>query len=205
MSCIADDDDGSLFQPLVGEFPEIHISSPTSRLLHQKQRLLTRSLHSQAKSLLSTTVSKKLEEVQRKQLGLRRLLEKDLRHAIHMQKHRLEQERSRALRQLVHTDRMASARARKYFRDYELELKKKLQVPRTSEEQTFIKTFEKNMKMLQENTRAKIKSIKEKQVDMEEKLSDHLDAVENWYPLSIISGGRAETKGVASIVQGVAL
>jgi len=128
-------------------------------------------------------MSKKLEEVQRKQQGQRRLLEKDLRHAVHMQKHRLEHEHDRALRELMHANRMASARARKYFRDYELELKKKLQVPRTSEEQTFIKTFEKNMKLLQENTREKIKSIKAKQTELEGKLCDHLDAVENLYPL----------------------
>ena len=155
------------------------MSPSTSRVLHQKQRQHTKLLHSQARSLLPTTVSKKVEEVQRKHQGLQELLHKDLKHAVHVQKQKLECEQERGLKGMLHSNRMANARARKYFQEYELGLKNKLRVPRTSEEQTFIKTFEENMKRLQENTRARVKSIKERQADMEHKLCDHLDSVEN--------------------------
>ncbi len=182
-----------LHHPLTDEFPLLYLSPSTARVLHKKQSQHTKLLQSQAKSLLPSSVSRKMAEVQRKHEGLQRLLRKDLRHAVHMQRQKLEREHDRGLREMVHAKRMANARAKRYFREYELGLKGKLNIPRTSEEQTFIKKFEENMKVIQENTRARVQAIKERQADLEQKVCHHLDSVENLYPLT------AATEGVALV------
>lgn len=78
----------------------------------------------------------------------------------------------------VHTKRSVAARAHRYFRDYELQLKSKLLSARTSEEQTFIKTFENGLKLQRDGVRNARKCTKERQLLIENQVCRQLEAME---------------------------
>ena len=84
----------------------------------------------------------------------------------------------RAVRTQLQSRRQATARARRYFRDYELELKRKLQKKRTSEEQVFRQVFEDGLALLREREREVRKFAREKREHQREGLRRDLEAME---------------------------
>ena len=82
------------------------------------------------------------------------------------------------MRAKLETKRQATARARRYFRDYELELKAKLQKKRTNEELVFRRAFEDGLALLKEREREVRRMAKEKKEQQKERLRRDLEAME---------------------------
>ena len=82
------------------------------------------------------------------------------------------------MRAKLEAKRQATARARRYFRDYELELKAKLQKKRTNEELVFRRAFEDGLALLKEREREVRKMAKEKKEQQTERLRRDLEAME---------------------------
>ena len=82
------------------------------------------------------------------------------------------------MRAKLETKRQATARARRYFRDYELELKAKLQKKRTNEELVFRRVFEDGLALLKEREREVRRMAKEKKEQQKERLRRDLEAME---------------------------
>ena len=82
------------------------------------------------------------------------------------------------MRAKLEAKRQATARARRYFRDYELELKAKLQKKRTNEELVFRRAFEDGLVLLKEREREVRKMAKEKKEQQTERLRRDLEAME---------------------------
>lgn len=92
----------------------------------------------------------------------------------------MEQKREKvAVKSNVHAKRQAAARARRYYHDYELRLKAKLQQRRTREEQIFRRTFEEGLELQRERIRELKRYAKEKQEEHAKKHQDQLDSMEN--------------------------
>ena len=79
----------------------------------------------------------------------------------------------------IRAKRQAAARARRYFIDYELSLKAKLQRRRTREEQIFRRTFEEGLELQRERIRELKKYAKEKQEEHAKRHQDQLESMEN--------------------------
>lgn len=168
-----------MLQLLNDRFPSVYVSSPTLRILRRKQ---SQQLHPQPSSSLPTAVSQKVEQMLQKYKALQRLARKNLRHATYMQQFKLQRAQERAVKKTVHSTRVAASHARKCYLDYESALRRKLQVPRTKEEQTFVRTFQDGLRLKKERERERLKYTKERCGLLERKLCDHLDSVETWYP-----------------------
>ena len=79
----------------------------------------------------------------------------------------------------IHAKRQAAARARRYFNDYELQLKAKLQRRRTREEMIFRRTFEEGLELQRERIRELKRYTKEKQEEHARRHQDQLESMEN--------------------------
>lgn len=84
-----------------------------------------------------------------------------------------------ALKSNVHARRQAAARARRYYHDYELRMKAKLQRRRTREEQIFKRTFEEGLELQRERIRELKRYTKEKREEHAKKHQDQLESMEN--------------------------
>ena len=157
------------------------MSPSTLRVLQQKQSQQA-VLHRQPNMSMPTDVSKKVEQMQQKYKALQSLVQKDLLHAFNMQQLKLQREQEQGVKNALRSSRMAAAKAKKYYKEYESALRSKLQVQRTKEEQTFIRAFHDNLKLQKEKERQRLKYIKEKHALLELKMCDYLDSMEKWYP-----------------------
>lgn len=84
----------------------------------------------------------------------------------------------RAVRTQLQTKRQAVARARRYYRDYELDLKAKLQKKRTNEEMVFRHVFEEALGLVREREREVRRLEKEKKEIQTERLRKELRAMD---------------------------
>ena len=82
------------------------------------------------------------------------------------------------MRSKLEAKRQVTARARRYFRDYELQLKAKLQKRRTNEELVFRRAFEDGLALLKEREREVRRLDKEKKEAQKERLRRDLEAME---------------------------
>ena len=79
----------------------------------------------------------------------------------------------------IRAKRQATARAKRYYRDYELQLKAKLQRRRTREEQIFKRTFEEGLDLQRERIRELKRYAKERQEEHAKIHQDQLESMEN--------------------------
>lgn len=84
-----------------------------------------------------------------------------------------------AVKSSIRAKRQAAARAKRYYHDYELQLKAKLQRRRTREEQIFKRTFEEGLELQRERIRELKRYAKERQEQHAKIHQDQLDSMEN--------------------------
>lgn len=155
-------------------FPFAYIEPSTLRHMRQKQ------IHALSKSepTLPSTVLKKIEGMQQKQHAMLKMVQKDLTHAKCYRECQNKRYCEQYVRLSVQSKRLATARAHRYFREYELQLRSKLQNARTREEQTLIKAFESGLKLQKDNQRVAEKYAKERQFLLESKVCEHVETME---------------------------
>ena len=139
---------------------------------------MQQNLSFKVESLLPSFITKKVEEMKHKQEALLQMLHKDLTHASNLQQHQYRCYQERCVRMTLQSKRAANAMAQKYFHNYELQLKSKLQNPRTSEEQTFIETFDKSLNLYKQQIRECKKYAKERKGFIEQKVCSQLESFE---------------------------
>lgn len=101
-----------------------------------------------------------------------------------MQQRTLEQRsHKQAILTSIHTKRQANARAKRYFNEYELRLKAKLQRKRTREEQIFKRAFEDALELQRERVRDMRRFAKQRQEANAKQQHEKLEAMENLYPV----------------------
>ena len=94
------------------------------------------------------------------------------------------------MKETVRSKRQASAQARRYFNDYELRLRTKLQRERTREEQLFRRVFEEALELQRERVRELRRFAKEKQQEHTKRHEEQLESMENLYPCSMSATNR---------------
>ncbi|KAL5473875.1 hypothetical protein EMCRGX_G028439 [Ephydatia muelleri] len=158
------------------QFPGIYTSPATLRRLWQKQLKQMMSL-----TKPSTASTQKVAQVNEQHESLLQLIRRDLEHTRRMQRQRELKQEQQAVRSSVHNQRLAAARARRYYSEYELRLKAKLQKRRTKEEQVFRQAFEEVLELQKERVREVKKYAREKQKEKTQSCNQQMEALENFY------------------------
>lgn len=149
----------------------------TLRYLRHRQIQQFDSL-SKFEPALSSSVSRKAEQIIKRQQQILQIAQKDLARTRHIKESQTKQYHDQCIRRTLQSKRLAAARAHRYLSDYELQMKSKLQQARTKEEQIFIKAFESGLKLQREEVRDARKCAKESQLLLIEN-----QQLETLYPL----------------------
>lgn len=138
---------------------------------------------------IQPTISRKIQSMHQKQHTMLQLIKKDLAHAKSMQECQDRLHCQQLVKRTLHAKRQAAARAHRYFQDYELSLKSKLQKARTQEEQVFVKAVDDGLKCQKELTRAARRDAKERKLMLEDQICMQLEAMENRFVALFITKG----------------
>ncbi|CAI7990495.1 Centrosomal protein of 95 kDa [Geodia barretti] len=165
-------------------FPVVEASLPVCPVSMETVKDLWRKQLRQITTLTKPTpshphrVDQQIEAMGRKHSALLESLKKEVDHTRRLRGQEEARAQQRAVRAKLETKRQATARARRYFRDYELELKAKLQKKRTNEELVFRRAFEDGLALLKEREREVRRMAKEKKEQQKERLRRDLEAME---------------------------
>lgn len=159
-------------------FPFVYVEPSTLHNLRSRQLQQFNSLSKFEHSILPS-IWRNIEDMYQKQRTMLKILQKDLTHAKNIQGCRNRQYCEQYMKSILHSNRLAAARAWRYFQDYELKLKSELQRARTKEEQTFIKTFEDGLKFHKEGIIYNRNTAKERQLLLKDQVCKQLEAMGN--------------------------
>ncbi|XP_046855690.1 centrosomal protein of 95 kDa-like [Xenia sp. Carnegie-2017] len=188
---------------LLDEFPFLYLSPHTLQKMRnrQTQQLLSWSKSSREMNKRQTKTQKVLEDAERRQQTLLKILRKDLQHNQRMreQKDRLQQER--VIKSKLREKRHASARARRYYEEYQLRMRARMLKRRTKEEQIFKSLFEDGLEIQKQRVKELRSYAKEQREVRAVKQQNELESLENYYrdQYSILAEAIAEEKEALSI------
>lgn len=162
-------------------FPFVYVEPSTLRLLRTRQLKQYDAL-SKPEPVLRSSVSQKVEQILEKQQLVAQIVQRDLAHARRLREIQNRQHYEQYIQRSLHSKRLDAARAHRYFRDYELELKGKFLNARTREEQTFIQAFESGLKLQRDEVQDARKCAREKKTAIEGEVCRQLEGMESLYP-----------------------
>lgn len=128
--------------------------------------------------LLPSTL-KKIDNLQQRLELMLEVVRKELVHIKCLHENKSKRFCEQAIQKALRSKRLSDAKVQRYFREYELWQKQKLQKPRTEEEQVFVKAVEKGLKAQKEEMIYARKCAQEK---LQLQVSEHLQKIESWYP-----------------------
>ncbi|XP_011410469.1 PREDICTED: centrosomal protein of 95 kDa-like [Amphimedon queenslandica] len=124
---------GKLMATVQDAFPELQLSPASER---KAWHLRMRQLNAQSTTrTLPDSNQRKNADIERRHKLLLDTLKKELTHSQKMHNLSVKRQQEKALRLAIQTQRAVTARSRRYYSDYEVSIKKKLQRERTKEEQ----------------------------------------------------------------------
>ncbi|XP_028395507.1 uncharacterized protein LOC114519557 [Dendronephthya gigantea] len=182
---------------LLDEFPFLHLSPHTLQTMRKKQtqQLLNLSKSSQADKR-QTKTQKVIEDAEKRQQTLLKILRKDLQHNERMREQKQRKEQERAIRSRLREKRHATARARRYYEDYQLRMRARMLKRRTKEEQVFKNLFEDGLEIQKQRVRELRSYAKEQRELRALKQQNELESIENYYhdQYSILAEAIAQEK-----------
>lgn len=163
-------------------FPCVYVTPSTLHSLKEKQLHYQAMVKKLKVSQPAPSVLKKIKTLQQQQKYILQILQKDLKHSKYLQECKNSRHLGIQVRKTLQNKRETEARAHRYFQDYELDLKSKLQRPRTKEELTFIKTFDHNLDLQKQMLRRTVKQRSEMLHQKEQQICKELETINDQYP-----------------------
>ncbi|XP_065180622.1 mucin-19-like isoform X2 [Sycon ciliatum] len=172
-----------LLPAMVDRFPHIQVTRQTAQKMLQQQTKQMKSIINQKlqDKQAPDQPAKLIAEAERRQAKVVSLLRKEIAHNQRMQDQREAATRQREVTTQLRERRHASARAHRYYNDFELKMKSKLAKQRNAEEQIFRKLFEDGLSLQRSRIRELRSYAKEKGKEYAAKLQDDIDSMENYY------------------------
>lgn len=178
---LADDED--LMPVLMEEFPHLHLSDHTwHELWRQGIRQienLTRAYEENKRRKSKAQVQ--LEEAARKHEVLAGIVKKQLDHNQRMQQVKEQKRQQVMLSNKLHEKRSQSARARKYYNEYQVRARSKMLKRRSREELIFKNLFKDGLAIQKERIQEVRRYAKEQREKQAQKRQDEIDSLENFY------------------------
>lgn len=168
---------------LLEEFPYIHLSSEA---LHDMWRKSARQIEhlSKAEKEIKRRKSKsqiQVKEAEQKQKIVLDMFRKELSHQNRLREAKERQRAQQSVKACVREKRQQSARARKYYDEYQVLMRSKMLRKRTQEELIFKKLFRESLDIQKERIRDLRRYAREQRSVRAEKQQNELESLENYY------------------------
>lgn len=177
---IGEDD---LLPMMLEEFPFIHLSSETIHALWKKgyRQLEQFTKAAQEVKRKKSKVQVQLEEAQKRQDILMDIMRKEMAHNQRMRDIQDRKAQQLSLQSKTREKRLQSARARRYYDDYQVRMRSKMLKKRTREEMLFKKLFKEGLDIQKERIRELRNYAKEHRTNRTKKQQNELESLENFY------------------------
>ncbi|XP_070579944.1 centrosomal protein of 95 kDa-like isoform X2 [Ptychodera flava] len=171
-----------LLPTMLEEFPFLHVSPQTahdmwSKQMRQIELLAKADEHHQRK----TKTQKKLEEAESRQRILMNIMRKELAHNQRMRDIRDRDSQQQLVKTRVRENRQASARARRYYEEFQQRMRAKMLKRRTKEEQIFKRLFEDGLEIQKSRIKELRSYAREKREALAKRQQNEIDSLENYY------------------------
>lgn len=170
-----------LLPTMLEEFPFLHVSPQTAHSMWQIQERHLNSVLKLGTEVKTSKTQRMIEEAERRQEALVGILKKDLDHNLRMREKQEQQQQQRTVRAKLREKRQVSARARRYYDEYELRMRARMLKRRTREEQIFKKLFQDGLDIQKQRIRELREYAKEKREALAERQQNEIASLENFY------------------------
>ncbi|XP_067044214.1 centrosomal protein of 95 kDa-like [Acropora muricata] len=169
-----------LLPTMLEEFPFLHVSPQTAQSMWRQARHLHTVLKSGADGKMTKT-QRMIEESERRQNALLGILKKDLDHNLRMREKQELQQQQQTVRAKLREKRQVSARARRYYDEYELRMRARMLKRQTREEQIFKKLFHDGLEIQKQRIRELREYAREKREALAQRQQNDIESLENFY------------------------
>ncbi|XP_006816335.1 centrosomal protein of 95 kDa-like [Saccoglossus kowalevskii] len=171
-----------LLPTMLQEFPFLHVSPQTAHDMWRKQmRQIEQLAKAEEHHKKKTKTQLQLEEAGKRQEILMNIMRKELAHNQRMRDIRDRATQQQLVKTRVRENRQATARARRYYEDFQLRMRSKMLKRRTKEEQIFKKVFEDGLDIQKNRIKELRKYAREKREALARRQQDEIDSLENYY------------------------
>jgi len=170
-----------LLPAMLEEFPFLHVSPQTAHSMWNKQARHLSSVLKSGAEAKKTKTQKMIEDAEKRQEALVGILKKDLDHNLRMREKQERQQQQRTVKAKLREKRQVSARARRYYDEYELRMRARMLKRRTREEQIFKRLFEDGLDIQKQRIRELREYAKEKREALAQKQQNEIESLENFY------------------------
>ncbi|NXF45791.1 CEP95 protein, partial [Oceanites oceanicus] len=172
-------DDDLLFQ-LLEEFPHLHISHHTMSKMWQQQLAHTEQLKA-ASGRTRLKLQNEVQQALKKHELLVAIIKKDQDHNKRLQEFKQRICQQKWAQNKVREKRQQIARARKYYEDYQVQLRAKMMRARTREERIFKNLFEEGLQIQKQRLKDLRAYAQEKRAEQRREHQNELESMENYY------------------------
>lgn len=170
-----------LLPAMLEEFPFLHVSPQTAHSMWNKQARHLSSVLKSGAEAKKTKTQRMIEDAEKRQEALVGILKKDLDHNLRMREKQERQQQQRTVKAKLREKRQVSARARRYYDEYELRMRARMLKRRTREEQIFKRLFEDGLDIQKQRIRELREYAKEKREALAQKQQNEIESLENFY------------------------
>eukprot|EP01135_Chromosphaera_perkinsii_P005163 Nk52_evm11s319 gene=Nk52_evmTU11s319 len=161
--------------------PKLGIPIEASNAMYKKQILYWRELLNKESTKHPDRFHDTLNEIERKQQYLLKLLRREIEHTRRLQRVKEEAERQQALKKCLYRKRHRQAMTKHYYTAYDQEFKSRNKKRTSREELVFKRCFDVCLQIQKEQLREEYKYAKEKRQEREKMQSDALESLVHYY------------------------
>ncbi|XP_013808543.1 centrosomal protein of 95 kDa isoform X1 [Apteryx mantelli] len=174
-------DDDLLFL-LLEEFPHLHISHHTMHKMWRQQLAQIEQLKAASgKDRTRLKLQNEVQQALKKHELLVDIIKKDQDHNKRLQEFKQRIYRQKWAQNKVREKRQQTARARKYYEDYRVQLRAKMMRARTREERIFKNLFEEGLEIQKQRLKDLRTYAQEKRAEQRREHQNELESMENYY------------------------
>ncbi|XP_046366646.2 centrosomal protein of 95 kDa-like isoform X1 [Haliotis rufescens] len=176
-------EDEDLMPVLLEEFPHLYLSEHTWHELWRRGisqiEQLTRTYEENKRK--KSLAQEQVEGAEKRHEILTRMVQKQLEHSKRLQDIKDQRSQSASVKNKMHEKRMQSARARKYYNEYQVRMRSKMLKRRTKEEMIFKKLFDECLAIQKERIQEVRRYAREQRSNHAEQRSNEIQSMENYY------------------------
>ncbi|XP_072042870.1 uncharacterized protein [Amphiura filiformis] len=174
--------DDEMLPTVMQEFPFLHVSPHTAHNMWSKQMRQMEQLTKSGLDLPTKNKTQiKMEEAEKRQETLLKIMKKELSHNQRMRDIKERQATERTMTSKAREQKQVTARARRYYDEFRLRAQSRMMKRRNREEQIFKKLFDDGLAIQKSRIREMRQYAREKREQISARQQDEIDSLENYY------------------------
>jgi len=174
-------EDNDILTVMEDQFPFIHLSPHTAKLMWQKQMQQVEKVQKDCRVRKDTKVEKKIKEASKKQEALTKILKKEIDCNARLKARKELIASKNLMKRKLREQRQASARARKYYDQFQVQNRQRQLKQRTKEERVFKRLFEDGLEIQKQRIKEIHKFAKDEQERSARTHENEIASLENFY------------------------